>query len=143
MERGAERFYAELHVPDRRLGSQRAHLEALVRAVAATLDRHPDFLRILVVMAAQPAHTADAQVHRVVRHVRELALERLREQMRLVFGDDLPAGAADHLARFWLAAFDGAFVAHQSQTELALGDLLQHLPVALIAIRRELGRRRP
>ena len=37
MERGAERFYAELPVSDRRLGSQREHLESLVRAVAAPL----------------------------------------------------------------------------------------------------------
>ena len=141
MERGAERFFAELPAPDRRVGSQREHLEALVRAVAATLDRHPDFLRILVVMAAQPAHAGDGQVHRVVDRVRELALERLREQMRFVFGPDLTPDAADHLARFWLAAFDGAFVAHQSHPAVTLGDLLEHLPTALIAIRRELGRR--
>jgi AcrR family transcriptional regulator len=131
----------ELPAPDRRVGSQREHLEALVRAVAATLDRHPDFLRILVVMAAQPAHAGDGQVHRVVDRVRELALERLREQMRFVFGPDLTPDAADHLARFWLAAFDGAFVAHQSRPAVTLGDLLEHLPTALIAIRRELGRR--
>ncbi len=141
MERGAEQFFAELPVPDRRVGSQREHLEALVRAVAATLDRNPDFLRILVVMAAQPAHVGDGQVHRVVERVRELALQRLREQMRFVFGLDLAEEAADHLARFWLAAFDGAFVAHQSRPAVTLSDLLEHLPTALIAIRRELGRR--
>ena len=82
MERGAEQFFAELPVPDRRVGSQREHLEALVRAVAANLDRNPDFLRILVVMAAQPAHVGEGHVHRVVERVRELALQRLREQMR-------------------------------------------------------------
>jgi AcrR family transcriptional regulator len=141
MERGAERFFAELLVPDRRAGSQRDHLQALVRAVAATLDRRPDFLRILVVMAAQPAHADEGRVHRVVNRVREMALQRLREQMRVVFGPDLAEDAADHLARFWLAAFDGAFVAHQSQPEITLGDLLEHLPTALIAIRRELERR--
>jgi hypothetical protein len=80
-------------------------------------------------------------VHRVVTRVRELALERLREQMGIVFGLDPAEAAADHLARFWLAAFDGAFVAHQSQPEVTLGDLLAHLPAALIAVRRELGRR--
>jgi AcrR family transcriptional regulator len=141
MERGAERFFAELPIPDRRVGSQRGHLDSLVRAVAATLDRHPDFLRILVVMAAQPAHADEARVHRVVHRVRELALERLRGQMRLAFGEDLPDDAAGYLARFWLAAFDGAFVAHQSEPEVPIGELLEHLPVALIAIRRELGRR--
>ena len=141
MERGAERFFAELLIPDRRVGSQRDHLQALVRAVEATLDGHPDFMRILVVMAAQPAKADEGRVHRVVSRVRELALQPLREQMRLVFGADLADDAADHLARFWLAAFDGAFVAHQSQPEVTLGDLLEHLPTALIAIRRELGRR--
>src|ERR1700760_3674782 len=35
MERGAERFFAELPLRDRRVGSQREHLAALVRAVAA------------------------------------------------------------------------------------------------------------
>jgi AcrR family transcriptional regulator len=142
MERGAERFFAELRVPDRRIGSRHDHLRALVRGVEASLDRHPDFLRILVVMAAQPAHADEGRVHRVVNRVREFALQRLREQMGLVFGTDLPEDAADHLARFWLAAFDGAFVAHQSQPDVTLGDLLEHLPTALIAIRRELDRRR-
>jgi AcrR family transcriptional regulator len=140
MERGAERFFAELQVPARRTGSQREHLAALVRAVAANLERNPDFLRILVVMAAQPAHGDDAEVDRVVERVRELALTRLREQMRIAFGADLPDAAADHLARFWLAAFDGGFVALQSHPDITLDELLEHLPAALIAIRRELGR---
>ena len=50
-----------------------------------------DFLRILVVMAAQPGDTAEGEAHGVVNRVRELAFE--------------------------------------------------HLPSALIAVRRELGRR--
>jgi AcrR family transcriptional regulator len=141
MERGAERFYAELPMPGRRVGSQREHLDALVRAVAATLDHHPDFLRILVVLAAQPAQEREAQVRDVVNHVRELALGRLREQMHLVFGPELEEEEAAHLARFWLAAFDGAFVAQQSHPELSVGELLEHLPAALIAVRRELARR--
>jgi AcrR family transcriptional regulator len=141
MERGAERFFAELPVPGRRLGSQREHLEALVDATASTLDRRPDFLRILVVMAAQPGHAGEGGAQSVVNRVRELALQRLREQMAIVFGLDGDGGAADHLARFSLAAFDGAFVAHQSDPDVRLGDVLEHLPSALIAVRRELGRR--
>jgi AcrR family transcriptional regulator len=138
MERGAARFFDELPIADRRVGSQRDHLEALVDAVAATLERHPDFLRILVVMAAQSTDPGHGEIQRVVDRVRELALERLREQMRIVFGLDPASPAADHLARFWLAAVDGAFVAQQSQPEIALRDLLEHLPAAIIAIRREL-----
>jgi AcrR family transcriptional regulator len=140
MERGAERFFAELPDLDRRVGSQREHLRALVDTAATTLDRHPAFLRILVVMAAQPLDSSDGDVHDVVDRVRELALGRLRAQMHVVFGLDPARDAADHLARFALAAFDGAFVAHQSRPELGIGDLLRHLPAALMAVRRELER---
>jgi AcrR family transcriptional regulator len=140
MERGAERFFAELPDLDRRLGSQREHLRALIHLVATSLDRHPAFLRILVVMAAQPVDTGEGEVHLVVDRVRELALGRLRAQMHVVFGLHPASDEADHLARFALAAFDGAFVAHQSRPEIGIGDLLQHLPVALIAVRRELER---
>jgi AcrR family transcriptional regulator len=137
MERGAERFFAELPDLDRRLGSQRAHLRALIDQVATTLARHPAFLRILVVMAAQPVDAGEGEVHRVVNRVRELALKRLRVQMQVVFGLHPASDAADHLARFALASFDGAFVAHQSRPETGIGDLLQHLPAALIAVRRD------
>ena len=140
MERGAERFFEALPVPDQRIGSQVEHLRALVEAVASTLERHPDFLRILVVMAAQPINAGAGEVHRVVNRVREMALVRLREQMEIVFGLDRRGRDADHLARFTLAAFDGAFVAHQSLPKVTLGTLLEHLPAALIAVRRELGR---
>lgn len=140
MERGAERFFAELPDFDRRIGSRQEHLRVLVEAVSGTLDRHPDFLRILVVMAAQPPAAGEGEVHRVVNRVRELALERLREQMEIVFALDPESGPADHLARFALAAFDGAFVARQSHPELTIAELLEHLPAALAAVRRELGR---
>jgi AcrR family transcriptional regulator len=138
MERGAKRFFAALPEVDRRLGSQIEHLHTLVATTADTLERHPDFLRILVVMAAQPHNAGEGEVHRVVNRVRELALVRLRAQMQIVFGLDAGGAAADQLARFALAAVDGAFVAHQSQPQLKLGRLLEHLPAALVAIRRRL-----
>jgi AcrR family transcriptional regulator len=141
MERGAERFFAVMPQPDRRVGSQVEHLRALVATGAATLERHPDFLRIALVMATQPANAGEGKVHEVVNRVRELALVRLRAQMQIVFGLDAESEAADHLARFALAAVDGAFVAHQALPELKLGELLEHLPVALLAVRRELGRK--
>jgi AcrR family transcriptional regulator len=142
MERGAERFFQAVPAVDRRLGTQAEHLEALVDAVATTLEQQPDFLRILVVMAAQPIDAGEGEVHRVVNRVREMALVRLREQMAIVFGVTAKGKVADHLARFALASIDGAFVAHQSHPEVTLGGLLQHLPAALIAVRRELGRHR-
>ena len=141
MERGAERFFEALPIPDRRIGSQAEHLAALVEVVAATLNRNPDFLRILVVMGTQPVNAEEGEVHRVVNRVREMALERLRDQMQMVFGLDSASADADQLARFALAAFDGAFVACQANPKLRLGRLLEHLPAALIAVRRDLGSR--
>lgn len=140
MERGAARFFAALPIADRRAGSQREHLRALLGAVSATLQRHPDFLRILVVMAVQRATAVDGEVERVVDRVRELALERLRDQMHIVFDLDRNSDDADRLARFWLAAVDGAFVAHQSRPEVTVSELLEHLPAAIIAMRRELAK---
>jgi AcrR family transcriptional regulator len=141
MERGADRFFAALPPIDRRASSPAEHLRALVEATTATLERHPDFLRILVVMATQPIDAGQGEVHAVVNRVREAALVRLRTQMAIAFGIDRTGKIADHLARFALAAFDGAFVACQAHTEVTLGRLLEHLPAALIAVRQELGRR--
>jgi AcrR family transcriptional regulator len=140
MERGAERFFEALPEVDRRIGSQAEHVRTVVQTVAETLERDPDFLRILVVMAAQPFNAGRGDVHRVVNRVRELALERLRAQMEIVFELDPAGEEADHLARFALAAFDGAFVAYQSNPKVTLGSLLEHLPAALIAVRRDLAR---
>ena len=139
MQRGAEQFFEALPIPDRRIGSQETHLAALVEAVAVALDRNPNFLRILVVMATQPVNAEKGEVHRVVDSVREMALERLRDQMQVVFGLDSASGGADQLARFALAAVDGAFVACQANRQLSLGGLLKPLPAALIAVRRNLA----
>jgi AcrR family transcriptional regulator len=140
MERGAKRYLAEVPAFDRRLGSRQEHLRVLVQTAASLLERHPDFLRILVVMAAQPMSPGEGEVHRVVNRVRELALQRLREQMEIVFALEPESAAADHLSRFALAAFDGAFVAQQSHPGVTIAELLEHLPAALAAVRRELGR---
>ena len=139
MERGAERFFEALPDFDTRLGSQAEHLGTLVDTVTETLERNPNFLRILIVMATQPVNANGGEVHRVVERVREMALERLRDQMQIVFGLDCDGEDADQLARFALAAFDGAFVAYQSNPKLRLRDLLRHLPAALIAVRRDLA----
>jgi hypothetical protein len=140
MERGAERFFEVLPDLDRRVGSQIEHLKATVQVTAATLEQQPNFLRILVVMAAQPFNAGEGEVHRVVNRVREMALVRLRAQMHVVFGLDPDGDDADHLARFTLAAFDGAFVAYQSLPEVRLTNLLEHLPAAVVAVRKELAR---
>ena len=139
MERGAERFHEALPEPTERRGSQSEHLRALLASIAEGLESRPNFLRLILVMATQPRANGNASVDVVVERVRDLALTRLRNQMKITFGISPDEQPADHLARFMLAVIEGAFVATQADSRLSLGDLLEHLPAAVIAIRRELG----
>ncbi len=53
MERGANRFYADLWRPTTRLGPPVEHLQALGLDAAAALERHAQYLRLLIVFATQ------------------------------------------------------------------------------------------
>jgi hypothetical protein len=64
--------------------------------------------------------------------------ELLREQIAAAFGDDPQSPATDQLARFALAAIDGAFVACQADQDATLERLLQPLAPSLTAARRAL-----
>ena len=114
MERGAERFFTDLPDSDRRVGRAADHLRRVVVTAVQALERHPDFLRLLVAFAVQPSDAGNGQIDAVVGRVREVALTRLRKQIALAFQDDPRSATTDQLARFALAAFDGAFVASQS-----------------------------
>ncbi len=138
MERGAGRFFADLPESDRRLGRATDHLAAVIRAAAQTLRRHPGFMRLLVVFAVQPPASARDELQIVVRRVRELALSRLRHELALAFGDDPHSLVTQRLARFSLAAFDGAFVASQADSGLTVEQLLEPLPQAIAAARTQL-----
>ena len=140
MERGAERFFADLPDPDRRVGRPADHLRGVVVTVVQALERHPDFLRLLVAFAVQPSGAGDGGVDAVVGRVREVALSRLRSQIALAFEDDPLSATTDQLARFALAAFDGAFVASQSDRGATLKSVLGPLAPSLVAARRELLR---
>jgi AcrR family transcriptional regulator len=140
MERGAERFFRELPEVTGRIGRRPIdHLRAVATPTVAALDRHPDFLRLLIVMATQPSEAGNGEVRAVVTRVRDVALDRLRQNMDFAFGLDPSGPDADRLARFALAAIDGAFVAAQADPRVRLSELLQHLPAALVALRRELS----
>jgi AcrR family transcriptional regulator len=138
MERGAERFFAELPQPEHRLGRPREHLASVVLTAARSLERHPNFLRLLVVFATQPPAAGDGEVQAVVARVRELALRRLRSQIAIAFDDDPGSTTTDRLARFALAAFDGAFVASQADPGISLERLLDPLAPSLLAAHRAL-----
>jgi len=137
MERGADRFFADLPDLTRRAGRPAQHLARGVTAVIGTLERHPDFLRLLIVFSAQPP--ADGgEIQAVVGRIREHALDLLRAQVATAFGDDPSTPVTDQLARFALAAIDGAFVAFQADHGATLGRLLEPLAPALVAARRVL-----
>ena len=138
MERGAGRFFADLPDLSRRSGNPAQHLARVVSAATRTLERHPDFLRLLIVFAAQPPAAGDGQVQEVVGRVRGQALRRLRGQIAIAFGDDPDSPTTDQLARFTLAAIDGAVVAVQTDPGVTLGRLLQPLVPSLAASRRAL-----
>jgi AcrR family transcriptional regulator len=138
MERGAERFFADLPVPERRTGPPVQHLAAFVAEAAATLERHPDFLRLLIVFAAQPPAVAGGEIQGVVGRIRRVALERVRDEIAIAFDDDPASPVTDRLARFALAAFDGAFVGSRTDRALTLAALLEPLAPALVAARRSL-----
>ena len=138
MERGAGRFFADLPDLTRQGGRPAQRLARVVSAVIGTLQRHPDFLRLLIVFSAQPPAAGQGEIQAVVRRIREHALDLLRAQIAAAFGDDPRNPVTDQLARFALAAIDGAFVAIQADPGATLGRLLEPLTPALVASRRTL-----
>src|SRR5215475_12262407 len=48
MERGAARFFADLPDLSRQAGRPAEHLATVMSAATRTLERHPDFLRMLI-----------------------------------------------------------------------------------------------
>ena len=93
---------------------------------------------VLIVFAVQPPTAGEGEIQAVVRRIREHALELLRAQIAAAFGDDPRSPVTDLLARFALAAIDGAFVACQADSTAPLKQLLQPLAAALAASRRAL-----
>jgi len=138
MERGAERFFDDLPIPNQRLGRPATHLATVVSTVARALERHPNFLRLLIVFAVQPPARAGSEIEAVVTRVRRLGLDRLREQIALAFGDNPDSPVAVRLAQIALAAIDGAFVASQADPAVRLEELLEPLAPAVVGARRAL-----
>jgi AcrR family transcriptional regulator len=136
MERGAQHFFADLPQWNRRVGRPAEHLAAVLSTAARTLERHPNFLRLLIVFALQPPDGGGGEVDVVVARVRRLGLDRLREQIALAFGDDPESPITLRLARIALATIDGAFVASQADATVTLENLLKPLAPAVVALRR-------
>jgi AcrR family transcriptional regulator len=102
--------------------------EGLLGAVTAqALSQHPEFLRLMFLVALERRHIDPASLA-AVRRVRELALERLREgAVRLLeaHGVTHPQRLAGELARFALAVADGAFL--QDHIDPSAGDVARSI----------------
>jgi hypothetical protein len=145
MQRGAERFFADVPDYDERSGTAVEHLRLAIFGAVEALERHPNFLRLVIAFSVQPPQAGNGEVSDVVREVRLLALKRLRRQIAIACDDNVRSRAVDTVARLALAAIDGAFVAASADGSITLAQLLEPLPDALVAAHRALprGRRNP
>ena len=48
MQRGAQRFFADVPELDERVGTAIDHLRTVMSSTVVALERHPDFLRLLI-----------------------------------------------------------------------------------------------
>jgi AcrR family transcriptional regulator len=136
MQRGAERFFTDIPDYDRRSGTAAEHLRLVVFEAVDALERHPNFLRLIIAFAMQPPRSGDGEISEVVRQVRELALKRLRRQISIAFDDNVRSRVVDRVARLALAAVDGAFIAASADPTITLAQILEFLPDALVAARQ-------
>jgi AcrR family transcriptional regulator len=137
MERGADRFFADLPEWESRTGGPVQHLARVISTAVRTLERHPSFLRLLIALAVQPPAGSEGEIQAVIGRIRAQALDRLRTQLKIAFEEDA-SPTIDQLAHFALSAIDGAFVASQTDAGVTLERLLAPLAPALVAARRAL-----
>ena len=109
----------------------RTHLIGAVRRDIVALTRHPEFLRLGLMLSLErrPAEpTARASFHRF----RERSVDRLDDTFGRILGDAgahlMPSGhpVSRQLAILVMAAADGLFIAHQVNPDaLALEELME------------------
>ena len=141
MERGARRFFDA--TPLRRArGDAGTRLRSFLRAIAANLDEHQEFLRLFLTLVLT---NRDPGVADVLDRVRSEALERMREFITVAFeaeGPEVAAEIGERLAGLGVALFDGYFLAAQidgpegrERRVLDMARALEHSGRALAASR--------
>lgn len=137
MERGAQRWFAELSDWDELEGSALERVTTIVSQGAVAVGSHPDFLRLFYTLAIEAK--GDDAASAIVARVRRQAFEHFRRPIEKVlaeqFDAEVSARAADELARFAVAVSDGCFFA----TELEPADadvplMFNSLAVAITAL---------
>lgn len=113
MERGARRFF---HDGGRPLGEQpdepRERLGALLRRSAESIQAHPQFLRLFMILllGSEGEHSQQEVVDRVRAEGRTLLGRGLRDAYE-PWGADVADAVSEQLVDYLLAAWDGLFIA--------------------------------
>ena len=119
MERGANRFFAAIPRWDQAGGRDDHKTEEQLKVSANLLAEHPDFLRLFYMLSLE--RSDDPAVARMVRQVRETAIERFRDAIAHLLPDGLPAAQAERvlseLTAFAVALSDGVFFADHLEHE--------------------------
>jgi AcrR family transcriptional regulator len=141
VEEGARRWFDSLWASDPLPADPAARAEALLERAATSLEKQPEFLRLLILIALERREVDKASVA-VIRRVRALALQYIRDLLVDLLdglGRRRANRLADEFSRLVLCVADGAFVAHHidpADTDVRrYFDLLRR---ALTALAREL-----
>lgn len=111
----ATRWFEALPRPETLPGEPEQRVEALLDAAASSLEDHPEFLRLILLISLERREVDEASLA-TVRRARALA----RERLTAILGDLLAPAAeprvrsalAGRFADFALMVADGAFIAH-------------------------------
>lgn len=140
MERGAERWFADLPSWHDLPGDLEARLASRLDLLARRLEAHPEFLRLYILLSIE-RREIDASSLAPIRRIRDRAIGGVRAILVDVLGGADASTAADELAnelaRFVICFCDGCFVSHQVEpTETDLRRLFDDLRIGLLAIAR-------
>ncbi len=140
VEEGARRWFDSLLAIGDLPSEPGARAAALLDAAARLLEKQPEFLRLLILIALERREVDKVSVA-VIRRVRARALQyirRLASPLLIGFGARRTDRVAGEFARLVLCVADGAFVANQidpRQTDIR--GLFELLRRALAALARE------
>ena len=130
MERGAERWFADLPSWHDLPGNAEERLEQSIAVIAKRLAAHPEFLRLYILLSIERREIDPASLG-PIRRIRERAIGGFRAMLAAVFVEQISA----ELARFTICFCDGCFVSHQVDPATTdLGRLFDDLRIGLLAI---------
>jgi len=112
MERGAERFFAEVESPgEPKTDDPAEYLRWALHRSSERFVTHPEFLRLFILLLLS---NDTPEIVEIVRRVRQRGEESLHQLIQEAFRrveESAGAYVADRLTTYALALFDGAFLA--------------------------------